>query len=105
MLIEKIEDLKKVTANKQTEFEVANAAFDFCYQIHMEQVVGSSADWSIAVTHGWMALVTGFNHKIHRAFMSQEKRDLQDLKHVIFTKYIIKKTDDNTKYKLVLRVK
>lgn len=103
MLIKNTEDLKRVIASKQTDFEVSEAAFDFCDQIRMEQIVGSGADWSIAVTHGWMALITALNHKIHRAFMSQEKRDLQDLKHVISRQYIIRKLDDKTKYKLILR--
>ena len=50
-----------------------------------------------------MAIITLFNHKVHRAFMSQKKKDLADLKHVIFRHYIIKKTDDQNKYELVLR--
>lgn len=103
MLIESIEDLKKATSDNEPDFEVSGAAFDLCYEIHMEQVVGSANDWSIAVTHGWMAIITLFNHKIHRAFMSQKKKDLADLKHVIFRHYIIKKTDDQNKYELVLR--
>lgn len=103
MLINNIEDLSKAVVNKQTGFEVSEAAFDFCDQIRMEQIVGSGADWSIAVTHGWLALVTAFNHKIHRTFMSQEKRDLEDLHHLISRQYIIRKMDDTTKYELILR--
>ncbi|MFC6175633.1 hypothetical protein ACFQAV_02230 [Companilactobacillus huachuanensis] len=103
MLIDSIEDLKKATSNKENNFKVSGAAFDLCYEIHMEQVVGSANDWSIAVTHGWMAIITLFNHKIHRAFMSQKKKNRADLKHVIFRHYIIKKTDDNNKYELALR--
>ncbi|ALB28294.1 hypothetical protein [Companilactobacillus heilongjiangensis] len=103
MSIDSIEDLKKATSNNESAFEVSGAAYDLCYEIHMQQVVGSANDWSIAVTHGWMAIITLFNHKVHRAFMSQKKKDLADLKHVIFRHYIIKKTDDQNKYELVLR--
>lgn len=103
MLIESIADLKNATNDEQSQFEVSKEAYDFCDQIRLAQISGSGADWSIAATNGWLALVTGFNHKIHRAFMSQEKRDIEDLKHIIMKKYIIKKTDSEGMYELVLR--
>jgi len=105
MLIDNVKDLQKVTTTHQTNFEVSQAAFDFCDEIRRSQILGSGADWSIAVTQGWLAIVTGFNHKIHRAFMSQNKKDLEDLTHVISRQYIIRKTDDKQKYELILRKK
>lgn len=103
MLINKIEDLKKASFESKPNFEVIGEAFDFCQQVLQAQVSGSGTDWSIAATGGWLALVTGLNHKIHRIFMSKEKKDQEDLRHIIFKDYIIKKTTVNNKYELVLR--
>ena len=103
ILIETIENLNSAIQAGKNNLEVGAEAFEFCDEIRREQVLGSGADWSIAATNGWLALITGFNHKIHRSFMSQTKRDREDLKHTIVTKYIIKKTETNDKYVLVLR--
>ena len=103
MMIDSMDALKKVVFDKETGFEVTGAAFDFCNEIHLAQVSGSGAEWSIATTGGWLALVTSFNHMIHRLFMSQAKKDREDLKHVISKDYLIKKTTDNNKFELILR--
>ncbi len=103
MDISNIEDLKKAIDNRESGFEVGQSAFEFCDEIHREQVMGSGAEWSIATTAGWMGLVTGFNHWVHRKFMSEAKKQREDMKHIIIKEYIIKKTDQTDKYELVLR--
>lgn len=103
MEISNLEELKIAISTKENNFNVVNEAFDFCDEIHREQVMGSATEWSIAATAGWMGLVTGFNHWVHRKFMSEAKKQREDVKHVIFKEYIIKKTDQVNKYELVLR--
>lgn len=103
MLIDKIEDLQQAVAKKTTKFEVGGAAFEFCSVILRDQTSATGNDWSIVTTNDWMALVTTFNHSIHRRFMSQEKRDREDLSHTINKLYIIRKTDQADKYELKLR--
>ncbi|KRK92606.1 hypothetical protein [Companilactobacillus futsaii] len=103
MKISNLEDLKKAIDNRESGFEVERTAFEFCDEIHREQVMGSGAEWSIATTAGWMGLVTSFNHWVHRKFMSEAKKQREDIKHVIIKEYIIKKTDQANKYELVLR--
>ncbi|WP_119317370.1 hypothetical protein [Companilactobacillus formosensis] len=103
MKINNLEDLKKAIDNKENGFEVEQSAFEFCDEIHREQVMGSGAEWSIATTAGWMGLVTGFNHWVHRKFMSETKKQREDMKHIIIKEYIIKKTDQTDNYELVLR--
>lgn len=102
-MVDNIEDLKQVIAQREPDFEVSKEAFDLCYELHIEQVSGTGVDWSITATNGWMAIFTNFNHSIHRRFMSQKKRDKEDLKHLISELYIIKKTDQKDKFELVLR--
>ena len=103
MEINNLEDLKKAIDDRKNNFIVKQAAFEFCDEIHREQVMGSGAEWSIATTAGWMGLVTGFNHWVHRKFMSEAKKQREDMKHIIIKEYIIKKTDQTDKYELVLR--
>lgn len=105
MLIEKIEDLAKMVDQKASNFLVAGAAFEFCDEIRRSEIMASGNEWSIVTTQGWMALVTTFNHKIHRAFMSAEKISREDLKKLIIREYIIKKTSNTEQYQLVLRAK
>lgn len=93
MLVDNLEDLQKRIQSKAESFEVTGAAFELCDQVHQAQVLGSGSDWSIVTTNGWLALVTAFNYKIHRLFMSQEKKQREDLRHIISTQYIIKKTE------------
>ncbi|CAJ1187443.1 hypothetical protein FD33_GL000082 [Companilactobacillus paralimentarius DSM 13238 = JCM 10415] len=103
MSVDNLRDLKKLVQSKGDGFEVTGSAFEFCDQVHQAQVFGSGSDWSIAATNGWMALVTGFNHKIHRLFMSQDKKEREDLQHLISTQYVIKKTEQAEKYQLILK--
>lgn len=103
MSVDNLGDLKKLVQSKEDGFEVTGLAFEFCDQVHQAQVFGSGSDWSIAATNGWMALVTGFNHKIHRMFMSQDKKEREDLQHLISTQYVIKKTEQVEKYRLILK--
>jgi len=105
MLIENISALTAAVSAKDSDFEVGKEAFDICDEVRQSQISGSGTDWSIAVTYGWMAIITNFNHSIHRAFMSQEKKNREDLRHILATKYIIKKTAAADKYQLVLRNK
>lgn len=103
MLIEKIEDLQKAVADKKAGFTVTGAAYDLCAVVLRDQTSATGNDWSIVTTNGWMAIVTTFNHSIHRHFMKQEKRDREDLSHAINKNYIIRKTDQTNEYKLKLR--
>jgi len=103
MLIDNISDLTAAVTAKKSDFEVSKEAFEFCDEVRQSQISGSGTDWSIAVTYGWMAIITNFNHSIHRAFMSQEKKDREDLRHIVATKYIVKKTAVDDTYQLVLR--
>ncbi|MQS75707.1 hypothetical protein [Companilactobacillus halodurans] len=105
MTIDKINDLQTAVLGEQSDFLVKAEAFDFCDQILQSQVTGSGNDWSITATNGWMAIITGFNHKIHRLFMKQERKDNEDLRHQITKKYIIRKTELPEQYKLILRKK
>ncbi|HIY92142.1 hypothetical protein [Companilactobacillus sp. HBUAS56275] len=105
MSVDNLEDLQKNVQSSANNIEVTGKAFEFCDEVHQSQVFGSGSDWSIAATNGWMALVTGFNHKIHRLFMSQDKKQREDLQHLIITKYIIKKTEQTDKYQLILKDK
>ncbi|APU70818.1 hypothetical protein LCR01_01380 [Companilactobacillus crustorum] len=103
MIVDNLEGLQKATDTKAKNIKVIKTAFDFCDKIHQAQISGSGVDWSIAATGGWLALVTGFNHKIHRLFMNQEKKSAEDLQHIISKDYIIKKTDKSDEYELILR--
>lgn len=103
MLIENINDLKAAVLTKRDNLEVVNEAFEFCDEVRRSLILGSANDWSIVATNGWMAIFTNFNHSIHRLFMSQSKKDREDIQHVLSKDYIIKKTAMADKYELVLR--
>ena len=102
-MIDNIKALSKAILEKKTDFEVTAEAFDFCNKIRKTQISASGNDWSIAATSGWLAIVTVFNHSIHRAFMKQENRDKEDLQHDINKFYIIRKTEQAGIYKMILR--
>lgn len=103
MFINSISSLAEQVSAKKSDFEVAQDAFELCDEVREGQISGSGTDWSIAVTYGWLAIITNFNHKIHRLFMSQESKDREDLRHLIATEYIVKTTDAVNIYKLVLK--
>lgn len=103
MSVKNIEDLKSAVLANENEFEVIGVAFDFCDEIRRSQLSASGNDWSIVASGGWMGIFTNFNHKIHRFFMSEEKKNREDLAHNISKNYIIRKTDQNNKYRLLLR--
>jgi len=103
MLIDNIEDLAKATSAQESKIGVVDKAFELCDEIHRSQTSATGNDWSIAGSSGWMGIFTTFNHAIHRLFMKQAKRDREDLVHVIFTQYIIRKTDQKDRYDLILR--
>lgn len=103
MLIDNVNDLKTAVLNKTDNFEVVKEAFEFCDEVRRSLILGSANDWSIVATNGWMAIFTNFNHNIHRLFMNQDKKDREDIQHVLAKEYIIKKTDVANKYELILR--
>ncbi|GAB5057103.1 hypothetical protein COSHB9_14910 [Companilactobacillus alimentarius] len=102
-MINNIEDLTNAVQQQKDQFQVSGKAFEFCDAIHQSQISASGNDWSIACSSGWMGIFTALNHYIHRRFMKQEKRDLEDLQHNISKNYIIRKTSQKGQYEMILR--